>query len=250
MTPTPESTEKEGVEGPLADQLRALWAEQLRLESRNYWSAEQTRHQIRVLLVAHMDDICAALESHATLVARVAELERDCSAQDEALRALLERNDIIGAERDTLRTQLAHAQAEIESEAAEGDRMLNERDEEIATLTAQNAALRKWLRDVSGADAGDSEEVIAARHEEHLNAVAQNAELREALERAKADTARLDWLDKQDPEEIAAGDNGMKWAIGSGPFWESDWIRDAIDGCMQDDAEARAALAGRKVESE
>jgi hypothetical protein len=60
----------------------------------------------------------------------------------------------------------------------------------IAELERQNAALRSWLRDVTGADPGDTEEALTRQHAQHLDAVAQNAALAARVAELEREIAR------------------------------------------------------------
>lgn len=73
---------------------------------------------------------------------------------------------------------------------------------------------------------------------EHTRAVHPGC-VRDLASGPMEDTVRLDWLDAQPPEDIAAGDE-YKWAVGPGPFYEDDDLRGAVDAAMK---EERAALA-------
>lgn len=98
-------------------------------------------------------EIADLLDAHDALTARVAELEAALKEATERIGGFQRAQNAIWAERDTLRTQLADANAEIsvlKSEAAAGGEGLGEALDRINALRTQNAALVEALEEIKG----------------------------------------------------------------------------------------------------
>lgn len=105
--------------------------------------------------------------------------------------------------------------------------------EMVAVRTASYKALVRELRDNHYELAPGSSYSVCKRCEQGWPCPAIRAA--DALEKALADTERLDWLDSQAPEDVQGGDEA-KWQLvgeGSGYLVEHDDLRAAIDAARE-----------------
>lgn len=104
----------------------------------------------------------------------------------------------------------------------------NDAAEECRKLQTELAEAKRELKNAIN-------ELIESAHDKGITIDT----LRADLERSRADTKRLDWMDRtQDPCTLAGG-SGEKWCVeaGDGTAYASDDLREAIDAAMAAEVE-------------